>query len=372
MKKYFILFILLFLARENFIFASTQKTVSQQNFVREHKESIEAGGISEINISIHSGNISIAGSSGSEITVTLRKTISGQSKDVADTLFDMINFGYSNDSGLLTFRTKINGTIDTIKRVNELIKKSSFLTDVEILVPQGLTVSASSLKGDIRAYNLKNGVTASTMSGNINIEEVKNDINVYAIKGNLYSTKTTGNFVASLYEGKISIKNVLGKINADNNKGDIIITDATGNINSKSVSGDIFLSNINGNIVSDSIKGKIRINSSLGSLDAKSEKGSIETRNIVLGEADKLSLVSMDGDLSAGLSDSISGNINATTKSGIIKNDFDIKTSSGTLIGLKPRSNSLVGFLNMEKNGKNEVLLTTINGNIILKKQKTK
>ena len=123
---------------------------------------------------------------------------------------------------------------------------------------------------------------------------------------------------------------------------------------------------------SNSVQGRIKIQSVTGSAHVKSQKGSIEVKNVILGEEDGVSLVSTDGSLKAFLPSTISGNLKAETGTGIIRNDFEVRNSSGALIKWREHRSSLVGKVNVKRKGKNEIFLKTINGDITLKKQMTR
>lgn len=220
-----------------------------------------------------------------------------------------------------------------------------------------------STSGDLQIASIKGRLDASSTSGNVIVRDSRAAV-INATSGDVTLTNAGGNSEARSSSGDITIERVHGDVLASSSSGNVKAFDITGNARLKSMSGEVSGERISGSIAASSISGGVRltggtesieahstsddvvIRGAKGRIDAGSVSGNVRMYDIESGEVDASSTsgdIEYNGSLNDGGSysfESLSGNVklvfpsqncgfnlSASTYSGEIDTDFEIKVT---------------------------------------------
>jgi hypothetical protein len=183
----------------------------------------------------------------------------------------------------------------------------------DLKVPNDVNLdSISSVSGSIDLADIDNRVIARTVSGDIQAAHLGDETSLESVSGDVRVTDTGG---------RTSVKSVSGAITADDIKGDL---------EAKAVSGNIQIRQVQGYIKADNVSGSININDSdPTSLTASTVSGGVRFEGR-LNANGRYNLKSHSGTVQISLPSDSNFVLTASTFSGSIDSDFDIKVNSWT------------------------------------------
>jgi hypothetical protein len=191
---------------------------------------------------------------------------------------------------------------------------------------EGLTgaVSLASVSGDVRASDLGEGLTVNTTSGEVQLDNITGKLNVESISGDV-----------KLEQGKIDGATV------------------------KTTSGEVTLDGVAGALNLESVSGDIQVREAHdGQLDVSTTSGEIEYQGS-LANASANKLNSISGDVKLRLPDAGGFRLDASTVSGDISSDFELRDG-------QPARRSLSGTVG---DGSASLTIGTTSGDISIERQ---
>jgi DUF4097 and DUF4098 domain-containing protein YvlB len=176
---------------------------------------------------------------------------------------------------------------------------------MEVMVPVGTRVSASSISGDVSVRGVRGEVEASSVSGDIAASEITRRARLNSVSGSVVADRIEGDVVANGVSGGVTL------------------TDVDGDLEVQTVSGAIRLRGIrSANVKSNSVSGRV------------SYEGSFERDG-------RYDFNSFSGAINLGLPANASGSLGIQTFSGSIDSDFAITMQPGMQRGTGPSKRNL-------------------------------
>lgn len=175
-------------------------------------------------------------------------------------------------------------------------------------VPRNVNLdSIRSISGDIEIGQIEGRVVSRSVSGSVTVKGVGQDADVDSVSGDA------------------TVSDVSGRASVHSVSGDVDASHVTGDADAKTVSGDVRVRQVNGYIHAESVSGDIRISDS----DPTSVKASTTSGDIhfagSLSAGGRYDMKSHSGTIKVELPPASSFDIQASTFSGSIDTDFEIK-----------------------------------------------
>lgn len=231
-------------------------------------------------------------------------------------IFATIEIGYF-ESTLTSTRVRINAK----SRRNRMGESR-----IEISVPVGTEVRASSVSGDVTVRGTGGRVTASAVSGNVEVRDASDVVEFHAVSGDLRGEKL---------RGRIRVNTVSGEIRLD---------DANGDLRAKTVSGTL------------STRG------ALDGLEFESVSGDFEFRGDLRGTG-SFSANTHSGDIRVTFPGNLAANLDLRTFSGELRTEFPLTLQPGETAGRRGRE-----MRTTINGGGARITLGTFSGNITIQK----
>lgn len=126
-------------------------------------------------------------------------------------------------------------------RVDYYDRRNIDSADLELMVPEGASVEAHSVSGDIDAGRLSGDlVEMRTVSGDIEVDATANRLNLNTVSGDIDFAGTASRVSVETVSGEIDLTGVSGEIDASTVSGDVTLRgDAISNGEFEAVSGDV-------------------------------------------------------------------------------------------------------------------------------------
>jgi hypothetical protein len=232
-----------------------------------------------------SGNITVSTGPAGEVRVEATKRTSGHGSDQADA-----KAAADNTRVLIEERS---GRVEV--KAWSPRGPSRVAVDFDVVVPASATVELKSLSGDIAVTGVKGGVSADSMSGDI-----------------------TANSLA----GTSSLRTVSGNVVVNSSAG-------SGDFSANSISGDVTAKGLKARFVTfGSVSGNVAMqNASCERATVKSVSGNVEIGG-ALPKSARYELKSHSGDVRVVVDGKTGFEVDVTTWSGAIVNDFGIKNAA--------------------------------------------
>jgi DUF4097 and DUF4098 domain-containing protein YvlB len=155
---------------------------------------------------------------------------------------------------------------------------------MEVQVPVGTRVEASSVSGDVSVRGTRGEVEASSVSGDLEVEDVVRRASIHTVSGELRARRLEGDVRARTVSGDLTLDELSGEIDAESVSGEISVRRArSARVRGESVSGEI---EYDGTIERDgryefqSHSGGVRLvlpSSAAATLDVQTFSGSIDS-----------------------------------------------------------------------------------------------
>ncbi|HEX3866291.1 MAG TPA: DUF4097 family beta strand repeat-containing protein [Gemmatimonadaceae bacterium] len=180
-----------------------------------------------------------SGSSRVDTTLAIAKngtvTIGARTGDVVVTGWsrDQVHVRGGSDEG--DIRIQASGS-----QVDVNTSRSSDDTRIEVSVPYGVKVVASSLSGDVSVRGTRGAVEIHAQSGDVHIEDVATRLAVSSLSGDITASSIAGDVAVETVSGDVNIDNLRGDVDIGTVSGEIALHGATSRtVRAKSTSGDI-------------------------------------------------------------------------------------------------------------------------------------
>ena len=171
---------------------------------------------------------------------------------------------------------------------------------IEISVPIGSEVRASTISGDVAVRGTAGMVTATTVSGEVEVRDASDAVEMHAVSGDVRGEK------------------LRGRIRVNTVSGDVRLDDVAGDLRGKSVSGTL------------SVRG------ALEGLDFESVSGDLEFRGEFRGTG-SFSANTHSGDIRMTLPENLAANLDLRTFSGDMRTEFPLTLQPGAQVGRRTR-----------------------------------
>ncbi|HTY60635.1 MAG TPA: DUF4097 family beta strand repeat-containing protein [Acidobacteriota bacterium] len=203
----------------------------------------------------------------------------------------------------------------SIETVYPKKRNNNVSVSFELKVPRNVNLdSIKSVSGSIRITDIDGRVEAHSVSGDVEAQRIGKDTTVDSVSGNV-KVQEIG--------GRASANTVSGNANAANIKGDLDL---------KSVSGSVQINTSDGYVKGESISGNIAVSDgNCTGLKVSTVSGAVQYDGKLVPSG-RYELVSHSGSVVVNLPADSNFTLEASTFSGSIKSDFDIKVrgTSGT------------------------------------------
>jgi hypothetical protein len=206
--------------------------------------------------------------------------------------------------------------------------------DFDLVVPASATVEAKSLSGDIAVSGVKGSVTAETVSGSVTATALATVSSLKTVSGNVTLTSST----------------------------------VAGDVTAASVSGDVTAKGVKARTVkAGTVSGNVAVlNTSCERAVVGSVSGNVEIGG-PLQKSARYELKSHSGDVRVVIDGKTGFELDATTWSGSISNDFGIKGPVAEASGYGPRQKSIQGVFG---DGSAQIQVTSFSGSVAVVKVK--
>ncbi|MBA4071699.1 MAG: hypothetical protein C0497_07675 [Gemmatimonas sp.] len=197
---------------------------------------------------------------------------------------------------------------------------------IEVSVPVGTEVRASSVSGDVTVRGSAGRVTANTVSGEVEVRDASDAVEMHAVSGDLRGEKLRGR------------------------------------IRVNTVSGDLRLDDVIGDLRGKSVSGTLTMRGALDGLEFESMSGDFEFRGDFRGTG-TFSANTFSGDLRLTLPENLAANLELKTFSGDMRTEFPLTLQPGAAVGR--RSREMQTTIN---GGGARIRLGTFSGDITIQK----
>jgi Putative adhesin len=221
----------------------------------------------------------------------------------------------------------------------EAIQRGGSRGDYQVdVVPSGNTVRVTETSRSFFCFFCSRGVRYQisvpsgaqadirTASGEIDVEGLSGAVSLASVSGDVRAGDLAGGLAVSTTSGDVRLNNIAGKLNVGSISGDITlgegkIEDATVN----TTSGEIELDGVAGALKLTSVSGDIGVREARdGRLDFSTTSGEIEyDGSLARGSANNLNTIS--GDVRLRLPDTSGFRLDASTVSGDVSGDFELR-----------------------------------------------
>ena len=200
----------------------------------------------------------------------------------------------------------------------------------------------------------------TTSSGEIVIEGVDGAVTLSTVSGDIRANDLQGGLTAGTTSGEVRLNNLLGKLEVNSISGDVQLEE--GKVEGASInttSGEVTLDGVSGALNIETVSGDVTVRDAQASqLSLSTTSGDIEYTGELAGSGAS-TLNSISGDLKLALPEDSSVKLDASTVSGDISSDFDLRDREQGRRSLK----GVVG------GGAAAVTLATTSGDISIEKR---
>lgn len=301
--------------------------------------------------------------------------------------FDQNSNGVSVTSGYEGRHHNRSAKIDfTIKVPNKFDLKFNTMGGAVKLKNMDGDLKGTTMGGELELTKLKGYVSLKTMGGPVNLTDSDVDGNVSTMGGKVNIENVTGNVDGKSMGGNVTIKNLkrrdggyVGKeVHISTMGGGIELNTAPFGADVNTMGGNITINSVDKFVKAKTMGGKIYIGSVNGSVKATTMGGDVNVTETGTGNDKDIDLKSMSGDITLVLPENFSMNIEANITydkddSGEYKiySDFNLNESKKTKDGgWFDNDNEILTGTGSFNGGQNTVRISTVVGNIYIKKAK--
>lgn len=203
----------------------------------------------------------------------------------------------------------------SIETVYPKKRNNNVSVSFDLKIPRNVNLDGiMSVSGSIKMTDIDGRVVGRSVSGNVEAQRIGKDAHMDSVSGNVSALDIQGRASANSVSGNIHAANIKGDLDAKSVSGNVQITMAEGYVKGETVSGDVF--------ISDSSPSNLKVSTVSGDVQFDGK----------LGASGRYELKSHSGTVVVNLPADSNFEVEASTFSGSIKSDFDMKvrTFNGT------------------------------------------
>jgi DUF4097 and DUF4098 domain-containing protein YvlB len=174
-----------------------------------------------------------------------------------------------------------------------------------------------------------------TASGEIDVEGLSGAVALASISGDVRANDLTGGLTVSTTSGEVKLEDIAGTLDVESISGDVTLED--GNVDGATVSttsGEVELDGVTGALKLISVSGDVRVGDARdGQLELSTTSGGIEYEGS-LGRGSVSKVDSISGDVRLRLPESSGFRLDASTVSGDLSSEFELRDGEPSLRGL--------------------------------------
>lgn len=217
------------------------------------------------------GNVTIVPSSTSQMTMTIKVHTRQLSKEQ----IQLLSTKWKPDVQVSSYIR-----IDTDKLLNQ---DNISATDLQIAVPQGLSVQVVVSSGNVDVTDRRGNVALNAESGSITVANVQGTVKVLGNNGTADISQVMGSVDVSGKALRISLKNVSGAVQAQTTFGEIRGKGLRSGVHASTGSGRIQLQEVAGKVEAGTDNGMIEIVKASGDLKLRAADGGVSIDSYVNG-----------------------------------------------------------------------------------------
>jgi hypothetical protein len=308
-----------------------QRNSQRETETERTTKTVRVGSTGEVDISNISGDIVIARGGGDNVVIEVVKTGRGATAEEARQALQLVEVDILERAGRVEVRSRYPRSDDMRRRNRRNINVN---VAYNVTAPERARITVNTVSGDVSVRDIKGDLTLESISGNLLIANAGRVPKASTASGNVEITDTTGEGMmdASSISGTVLLRNVKARqLDVGSISGDVVIDHVTcERIDAESISGDIKLSG-------------------------------------PLVRGGRYDLGSHSGEVNVAFSGDVGFEIEASSFSGVIRTDLQLKLTSGDHSGGRGRSQrSIRGSYG---DGGAFLDLTTFSGSVILTKR---
>ena len=304
--------------------------------------------------------------------------------------------GKDADNVELSFEESSSGlkiTTDFLKRRH----RNNSSGKIELMVPKKLNVDISTMGGDVTVENINGKLEGKTMGGDLSFSKLDGYLDFTTMGGKISLTNSNVNGSVKTMGGEVIVEDVTGDVNAESMGGKVIQRNVKSSKNSgnevkiktmggpieldealngadvSTMGGEILVGKVNNFLKAETMGGNIEVEELNGWIKAKTMGGKIEVK--MVGDPSKgkrdVRLTSMGGDIYL----TVPADLPMDIEIEIVYNEDD-KVEIESEVDLIEKVEDSSKWNNSKKliatgktgSGKNKIYISTINGNVHLKK----
>jgi hypothetical protein len=280
-----------------------------------------------------SGDIEVKTWARAEVKIDALKVSKASSQEKARENADKVKIVVTSESGLVRIET------DYPEKSKNLRVSITYV----LTVPQGASLSAGTVSGDVTVADLGGNVKASAVSGEVKLGKIGGSVKAKSVSGGVVLEGAKNGASCEVVSGTIKV------------------SDVDGDVSVKGVSGDIELSKIRGSVTADTTSGEIYMKNIADAENVKAKilSGDIRYEGDIM-KSGVYEFQSHSGDVTLLIPADSAFDLEAKTFSGTIDSDFDL-TISG-----KISKKSIRGKAN---GGGADIEVQTFSGDVRLRKK---
>lgn len=138
--------------------------------------------------------------------------------------------------------------------------------NLEVSVPQHLTLDIDDTSGDLSVFNINSRVEIEDDSGDIKLKNIQNTVIIEDASGDIRVSDVGADVIIEDASGDVWVSTVQGNVNIDDDSGELTIEHIKGMVTIADGSGDIRVKDTGGLTVTESGSGEISIEEVKGAL----------------------------------------------------------------------------------------------------------
>ncbi|HXJ44945.1 MAG TPA: DUF4097 family beta strand repeat-containing protein, partial [Bryobacteraceae bacterium] len=288
-----------------------------------------AAGVTRIVLDNIKGNLSLKGEATTEVRLTGHKTIRAFNHADADRAHQQSQIRLDREGDLLIVRA-------TEPANNRML---SISTDLDLVIPKGLSVETRNRAGDLSIEDIDGGVDISTGRGDVRLNRIGKDVKVESSRSGLVrATEVKGNVDLQGRGSEVQIENIQGEVKVNGEySGTLEFRSLAKSLHFTSNRSDMRIEQIPGSVVLD--LGQLKINNVIGPVRFQTGSRDIEITDatnsieLTLDHGDirlnqskaplpKMEVRTRNGDITLAVPDKAGFELDARTGQGEAQNDF--------------------------------------------------
>ena len=288
-----------------------------------------AQGVTRIVLENIKGNVSLKGEASSEVRLTGHKTIRAFNHADADRAHQQSQVRIDRQGDLLIVRAPEPGNSRML----------SISTDLDLVIPKGLSVETRGRAGDLSIEDIDGGVEISSGRGDVRLNRIGRDVKVESSRSGLVrATDVKGGVDLQGRGSEVQIENVQGDVKVNGEySGTLEFRALAKSLHFTSNRSDMRMEQVPGSVVLD--LGQLKINNVIGPVRFQTGSRDVDITDIANGveltldrgdiritqtktPLPKMEVRTRNGDITLAVPDKAAFDLDARTSQGEAQNDF--------------------------------------------------